>query len=117
MKSPRSLARIVCIVVAPVVMHLGPGLGAATPVDPAAAFKAQVTRDLEGMKKQIQVMNDMVFSFSELGFQEVETSKYLTGILEKEGFTIERGIAGMPTAWVASWGKGKPVISLGSDID
>ncbi len=117
MKSPRSLARILCIVVAPVVMHLGPGIGAATPADPAAAFKAQVTRDLEGMKKQIQVMNDMVFSFSELGFQEVETSKYLTGILEKEGFTIERGIAGMPTAWVASWGKGKPVISLGSDID
>jgi aminobenzoyl-glutamate utilization protein B len=84
--------------------------------DPAA-YKAEVARDLDAMKKQIQVMNDMVFSFAELGFQEFETSKYLTGILEKEGFTIERGIAGMPTAWVASWGSGKPVISLGSDID
>ncbi|MCX6950642.1 MAG: amidohydrolase [Verrucomicrobia bacterium] len=84
---------------------------------PGATYKAQVARDIDAMKKQIQVMNDMVFSFAELGFHETETSKYLTGILEKEGFTIERGIAGMPTAWMASWGAGKPVISLGSDID
>src|SRR5207248_360894 len=64
-----------------------------------------------------QVMVDSVFSFAELGFQEFETSKYLTNILEKEGFHIERGIAGIPTAWIASWGEGKPVVSLGSDID
>jgi aminobenzoyl-glutamate utilization protein B len=69
------------------------------------------------MSKQAQVMVDSVFSFGELGFQEYETSKYLTGILEKEGFTIERGIAGIPTAWMATWGSGKPVIALGSDID
>ncbi|MBI4622086.1 MAG: amidohydrolase [Verrucomicrobia bacterium] len=80
-------------------------------------FKAQVGGDVEAMKKQTQVMIDMVFSFGELGFHEVETSKYLTGILEKEGFTVERGIAGMPTAWMATWGSGKPVIALGSDID
>ncbi|MCU0624661.1 MAG: amidohydrolase, partial [Gemmatimonadaceae bacterium] len=48
---------------------------------------------------------------------EVETSKYLTELLEKNGFTVTRGVAGIPTAWVASWGSGKPVISLGSDID
>ena len=62
-------------------------------------------------------MVDSVFSFGELGFQEFETSKYLTGVLEKEGFKVQRGFAGIPTAWVASWGEGKPVISLGSDID
>src|SRR4029078_9546322 len=69
------------------------------------------------MAKQSQVMVDMVFSFGELGFQEVETSKYLTGILEKEGFKIERNIAGIPTAWVATYGSGKPVIALISDVD
>ena len=81
------------------------------------ALKSAVVADVEAMKKQTQVMIDSVFSFAELGFHEVETSRYLTGILEKEGFTIERGVAGMPTAWVASWGSGKPVIALGSDID
>jgi aminobenzoyl-glutamate utilization protein B len=67
--------------------------------------------------KLAQEMVDSVFSFGELGFQEVETSKYLTGVLEKNGFTIERGVSGIPTAWVATWGSGKPVIALGSDID
>ncbi len=80
-------------------------------------YKAQVLKDVESMAKQTQVMVDTVFSFSELGFEEFESSKYLTGILAKEGFKIERGISGMPTAWVATWGSGKPVIALGSDID
>src|SRR4051812_30448112 len=80
-------------------------------------YKAQVVKDLDGMTKEAQVMVDMVFSFGELGFQEVETSKYLTAVLEKEGFKIERGISGIPTAWMATWGAGKPVIALGSDID
>jgi aminobenzoyl-glutamate utilization protein B len=69
------------------------------------------------MKKQAQVMVDTVFSFGELGFQEFETSKYLTGILENAGFKVERGVAGIPTAFLATWGEGKPIIALGSDID
>ena len=40
-------------------------------------------------EKAVQEMVDMVFSFGELGFQEFETSKYLTGILEKNGFTVD----------------------------
>ncbi len=82
-----------------------------------AALKADMAGQIDGMKKQAQVMVDTVFSFGELGFQEFETSKYLSGILEKEGFHVERGIAGIPTAFVATWGQGKPVIALGSDID
>src|SRR5262252_5321719 len=85
--------------------------------DKEASVKADMVGQIDGMKKQAQVMVDSVFSFAELGFQEVETSKYLTGILEKEGFKIERGMAGIPTSWLATWGSGKPVISLGSDID
>ncbi len=81
------------------------------------AIKADVRGEIDGMKKQAQVMVDSVFSFGELGFQEFETSKYLSGILEKNGFKVERGVAGIPTAFVATWGEGRPVISLGSDID
>jgi aminobenzoyl-glutamate utilization protein B len=81
------------------------------------AMKADLAGQIDSMKKQAQVMVDTVFSFGELGFQEFETSKYLTGILEKEGFRIEHGVAGIPTAFVATWGEGKPVIALGSDID
>jgi aminobenzoyl-glutamate utilization protein B len=80
-------------------------------------YKTDVAQEVDGMREDIQKMNDTVFSFGELGFQEFETSKYLTGILRKNGFKIEEGIAGIPTAFMASWGSGKPVIALGSDID
>jgi aminobenzoyl-glutamate utilization protein B len=81
------------------------------------ALKAEAAKEIDAKAKMIQEMVDQVFSFGELGMQEVETSKYLTGILEQNGFKVERGVAGIPTAFVAKWGSGKPVISLGSDID
>src|SRR5262245_11150848 len=80
-------------------------------------YKKDVTLEVDGLKEDLERMNDMVFSFAEPGFQEFETSKYLTGILERNGFRIERNLAGIPTAWMATWGTGKPVIALGSDID
>jgi aminobenzoyl-glutamate utilization protein B len=81
------------------------------------ALKAEASQEIDAKAKMIQEMVDQVFSFGELGMQEFETSRYLTGLLEQNGFKVERGVAGMPTAWVARWGSGKPVISLGSDID
>ena len=80
-------------------------------------YKADVSLEVDGMREDIQRMNDTVFSFAEPGFQEFETSKYLSDILERNGFKIERGLAGIPTAFMATWGTGKPVIALGSDID
>ena len=80
-------------------------------------LKESALNSVASKEKNVQEMVDMVFSFGELGFQEYETSKYLTGILEKNGFTIERGLSGIPTAWMARWGSGSPVIALGSDID
>jgi aminobenzoyl-glutamate utilization protein B len=78
---------------------------------------AAVDAGVQKRAKLVQVMVDKLFSFSELGFQEVETSKYITGILRENGFQIREGISGIPTAWIATWGSGKPVIVFGSDID
>ena len=52
------------------------------------AIKKEVLTSVTGKEKAVQEMVDMVFSFGELGFQEVETSKYLISILEKNGFSI-----------------------------
>ena len=90
------------------------------PDDPKLAkLKTEALQMVEARAKQVQEIVDMLFSFQELGFQEFESQKYLTGILEKEGFKVERGVAGIPTAWTARWsyGSGKPEISLGSDVD
>ena len=61
-------------------------------------YKKEAAKGVDEMAKLAQEMVDSVFSFGELGFQEVETSKYLTGQLEKYGFTVQRGVAGIPTA-------------------
>ena len=68
-------------------------------------------------KKVTQEIVDSLFSFSELGFQEFETQRYLTEMLEANGFTVERGVSGIPSSWWATWGEGRPVIALGSDVD
>jgi aminobenzoyl-glutamate utilization protein B len=82
-------------------------------------LKEEVLEMVEGRAKQVQEIVDMQFSFGELGFQEFETQRYLTGILEEAGFEIELGVAGMPSAWTARWanGTGSPVIAMGSDVD
>jgi len=81
------------------------------------ALKAQAAKAVDSMATFTQQMVDQIFSYGELGMQEFETSKYLTTILKKNGFTIQENVAGMPTGWVARWGSGHPVIALGSDID
>ncbi len=82
-------------------------------------LKGEVLEMVEGRAKQVQEIVDMLFSFGELGFQEFETQRYLTGILQEAGFDIELGVAGMPSAWTARWenGTGSPVIAMGSDVD
>ena len=90
----------------------------AKPDDPKTAkLKAEAIKDVESMKEFSQQMVDSIFSFGELGFQEIETHRYLVDILKKNGFTVQEGIAGIPTAFMATWGSGKPVLALGSDID
>src|SRR5258705_13679578 len=81
------------------------------------ALKREALGKVESRQQLVQQMVDQIFSYGELGFQEVETSKYVTGILEKNGFKVERGVAGIPTAWVATYGSGKPVIGFITDID
>ena len=90
---------------------------AAPPPPKLAAYKQEVAQSIDGMYDLAQQMVDSIFSFGEIGFQEFETQRYLTGILEREGFTVQRGVAGIPTAWTARFGSGKPVVALGSDID
>jgi aminobenzoyl-glutamate utilization protein B len=95
-----------------------------TPPLPLPADTAQITQlkneviaEVDKLKDFTQQMNDQIFSYAELGFQETETQKYLVDVLRKNGFAVEEGLAGIPTSFMATWGSGKPVITLGSDFD
>ncbi len=76
--------------------------------------------DWLGQKEQIEFfgrISDRIWSYAELGFQEFKSSKLLADTLEEAGFTVERGVAGMPTCFVATWGEGKPVIGFLGEYD
>ncbi len=87
-------------------------------VDPRLeSLKEEALEMVQDQAKLVQEIIDQLYSFGELGMQEFETQRYLTGLLEENGFEIELGVAGMPSAWTARWGSGSPVIALGSDVD
>ena len=68
-------------------------------------------------RKAIQLLGDNIYYFAELGMQEFETAKLMTQILQDAGFKVERGISGMPTAFMATYGSGKPVIAVHTEYD
>jgi aminobenzoyl-glutamate utilization protein B len=72
---------------------------------------------IQNNKKLIIEISDKVWEFAELGLIESKSSALLAEELEKHGFKVERGIAGMPTAFVARCGEGKPVIGIMGEYD
>jgi aminobenzoyl-glutamate utilization protein B len=81
------------------------------------ALKQEALAAIDARREFTQQMVDQIFSYGELGFQELETHRYVVSLLRENGFTVEENVAGIPTAFMASWGSGRPVIALGSDID
>lgn len=109
----RKLLTAVATVAVAGILVAPPGL----PAQNLQRLKQEAEGEVQNRAKMVQEIVDMLFSFGELGMQEFETQRYLTGILKDNGFTIQLGVAGMPSAWTARWGSGKPVIALGSDVD
>jgi len=72
---------------------------------------------IEKNKERIVEISDLIWEYAELGLQEYKSSKLLADELEKNGFKVERGVAGMPTAFVAEWGSGRPVIAVLGEYD
>ena len=66
---------------------------------------------------QIATVGDVLYYFGEPGMQEYESAKYVKETLERAGFTVELGGAGMPTNVWAKWGSGKPVIAIATEMD
>jgi len=62
-------------------------------------------------------ISDAIWSYAELGLQEFRSSKLLADTLEEAGFKVERGLAGMPTCFVGTYGSGKPVIGILGEFD
>src|SRR5437016_12836696 len=67
--------------------------------------------------RAIALLGDNIFYFGELEMQEFETARLMTGLLEKGGFKVERGISGFPTGFCATYGAGHPVVAIHTEYD
>jgi aminobenzoyl-glutamate utilization protein B len=74
-------------------------------------------RAIERNGEEIAKVGDSIFYFAELGMQEIETSRLLVGVLRATGYTVEAGISGFPTGFLATYGSGKPVIAVHAEYD
>ena len=80
-------------------------------------MKHFVTQAIEEKKDLIVNVSDQIFDFAEVGFHEFKTADLYEKVLKEEGFQVEMGLAGMPTAFKATYGEGKPVIGLLAEYD
>jgi aminobenzoyl-glutamate utilization protein B len=83
----------------------------------AQRTKEEVIKSIDDKYAAYSAVAQKIWEYAEVGFQEEKSSALLQKELTKEGFTIESGVAGMPTAFVASYGKGKPVIAILGEFD
>ena len=81
------------------------------------ANKKAVLNAVEAHQESLIELSDAIWAHAEIAFQESESSKLLADYAEENGFAVERGVAGMPTAFVATYGSGKPVISILGEFD
>src|SRR5512133_85252 len=79
--------------------------------------KEAVIQLIESMQDELVKISDSIWQYAEIGLEEYKSSKFLADIAEKNGFKVERGISGMPTAFIASFGTGKPVIGITGEYD
>lgn len=79
--------------------------------------KEKIFQSIEDKKEQYIQAANRIWEYAETGFREYQSSRELAEILEKEGFTVEKGIAGIPTAFRGIYGKGSPVIGILGEYD
>jgi aminobenzoyl-glutamate utilization protein B len=72
---------------------------------------------VDQISSEIHLMAMKLWDYSEIALMEAQSAEFLAGVLEEEGFSVQRGVADMPTAFVASWGSGSPIIGVLAEYD
>lgn len=83
----------------------------------AQKTKQELIKAIDSRTDQYAVVAKKIWGFAEVGFQETQSSALLQQLLKEAGFSVQDNVAGMPTAFVASYGSGKPVIGILGEFD
>src|SRR5436309_2052052 len=105
-------------VVLAVCLFAVPGLvlAATAPSRPSAGKEAAVAA-VERHRPELVDLATQVWGFAETALRETKSAKLLADYAEKQGFRVERGVAGLPTAFIASYGEGRPVVAILGEYD
>ncbi|HEY7183766.1 MAG TPA: amidohydrolase, partial [Blastocatellia bacterium] len=79
--------------------------------------KEEAVASIEKRKAEMIKLSDQVWAYAETAFREHKSSQALSDYAERQGFKVERGVAGMPTAFIATYGQGRPVIGILGEFD
>jgi aminobenzoyl-glutamate utilization protein B len=79
--------------------------------------KEEAVASIESHKTELTNISDQIWRFAETALRETRSSKVLADYAEKQGFEVKRGVAGMPTAFIASYGQGRPIIGILGEYD
>jgi aminobenzoyl-glutamate utilization protein B len=83
----------------------------------AAALKEKAISDLQSQYNNYKGIAYKIWSYAEVGYKETQSTSLLQNTLRDNGFKVEAGVAGLPTAFVATYGSGKPVIGVLAEFD
>jgi aminobenzoyl-glutamate utilization protein B len=89
----------------------------ASRADTASAAKREAVASIERQSAEMTELSDQVWAFAETALRETRSAAILADYAEAQGFEVERGVAEMPTAFVASYGKGRPIIGIMGEYD
>lgn len=87
------------------------------PVNAPDVLKTEAAADIQQHYEEYESTAFQIWNFAELGYKEQKSSALLQELLRKNGFTVEAGVAGIPTAFVATYGSGQPVIGILAEYD
>jgi len=93
------------------------GISFSTSAQKLSSSKKDIVKSVEKHRSNLIKLSDEIWALAETAFEENKSAELLANYAEKEGFKVERGVAGMPTAFVATYGSGKPVISVLGEFD
>jgi aminobenzoyl-glutamate utilization protein B len=99
--------------------HPAPPAGAlaqAVPAQPSAAKPAAVS-SVDRHAAQLTALSDRIWEYAEIALREHRSAAALADFAEQQGFRVQRGVAGLPTAFVATYGQGRPVIGVMGEYD
>jgi aminobenzoyl-glutamate utilization protein B len=103
-----------CLVIVTAAMLYLPTAKAADPLTP---IQKEMVTYLDSIQPDLVAINQDIWNYAELGLEEFRSSARLIAVLKKAGFKVKEGVSGMPTAFVAEYGSGKPVIGILAEYD